>query len=50
MAHARLDWRALQGWRALEKLEYVDELMRSLAGKPPLPMPGIGLRITIVST
>lgn len=35
-----LDWRAkYQDWRALEKLEYVDELMRSLAGKPPLPMP-----------
>ena len=35
-----LDWRArYKDWRALEKLEYVDELMRSLAGKPPLPMP-----------
>jgi hypothetical protein len=35
-----LDWRArYRGWRALQKLEYVDELMRSLAGKPPLPMP-----------
>lgn len=35
-----LDWRAkYRGWRALEKLEYVDELMRSLAGKPPLPPP-----------
>lgn len=39
-----LDWRArYQGWRALEKLEYVDELMRSLAGKPPLPMPEFGV-------
>jgi hypothetical protein len=34
------DWRArYRGWRALEKLEYVDELMRSLAGQPPLPPP-----------
>ena len=29
-----LDWRErYQGWKALQKLEYVDELMRSLAGK-----------------
>lgn len=35
-----LDWRAkYRDWGALEKLEYVDELMRSLAGKPPLPLP-----------
>jgi hypothetical protein len=35
-----LDWRTkYKGWRALEKLEYVDELMRSLAGQSPLPMP-----------
>lgn len=35
-----LDWRSrYKGWKALQKLEYVDELMRSLAGKPPLPMP-----------
>jgi hypothetical protein len=35
-----LDWRArYRGWRALAKLEYVDELMRSLAGRPPLPLP-----------
>jgi hypothetical protein len=34
------DWRErYRGWKALQKLEYVDELMRSLAGKPPLPMP-----------
>jgi hypothetical protein len=34
------DWRArYKGWNALHKLEYVDELMKSLAGKPPLPMP-----------
>jgi hypothetical protein len=32
-----LDWRKrYAGWRALPKLEYVDELMRSLAGKPPI--------------
>ena len=31
-----LDWRArYQGWKALQKLEYLDELMGSLAGKPP---------------
>jgi len=35
-----LDWRArYAGWRALEKLEYVDELMGSLAGKPPTHLP-----------
>ncbi len=27
------------GWKALQKLEYVDELMRSLAGKPPVHQP-----------
>src|SRR5207249_1727470 len=27
------------GWKALQKLEYVDELMRSLAGKPPVQAP-----------
>ena len=32
-----LDWRhQYQGWKALEKLEYVDKLMHELAGKPPL--------------
>ena len=32
-----LDWRKrYAGWRALPKLEYVDELMRSLTGKPPI--------------
>jgi hypothetical protein len=31
-----LDWRnRYAGWRALRKLEYIDELMKSLAGKPP---------------
>jgi hypothetical protein len=35
-----LDWRArYKGWRALQKLEYVDELMKSLAGKPPIFQP-----------
>jgi hypothetical protein len=32
-----LDWKhQYQGWKALTKLEYVDELMAKLAGKPPL--------------
>jgi len=35
-----VDWRQrYTGWKALQKIEYVDELMRSLAGKPPLHMP-----------
>jgi hypothetical protein len=35
-----LDWRArYKGWKALRKLEYLDELMRSLAGKPPVHQP-----------
>ncbi|MGH8094523.1 MAG: putative zinc-binding metallopeptidase [Chthoniobacterales bacterium] len=35
-----LDWRKRYlGWKALQKLEYVDELMRSLAGQPPLHLP-----------
>ena len=35
-----LDWRVrFAGWKALEKLEYVDELMRSIAGKPPTHQP-----------
>src|SRR3954469_5008996 len=35
-----LDWRArYQDWKALQKLEYIDELMRSLAGKPPVHQP-----------
>jgi AcrR family transcriptional regulator len=34
------DWRArYRGWKALHKLEYVDELMRSLAGRPPPHQP-----------
>jgi hypothetical protein len=32
-----LDWRnQYKGWKALNKLEYVDGLMHKLAGKPPL--------------
>ena len=32
-----LDWKQqYKDWTALKKLEYVDELMRKLAGKPPL--------------
>ncbi|MEW6325851.1 MAG: putative zinc-binding metallopeptidase [Nitrospirota bacterium] len=32
-----LDWRrAYQGWKALDKLNYVDRLMQELAGQPPL--------------
>jgi hypothetical protein len=35
-----LDWRKrYAGWKALKKLEYVDELMRSLAGKPAVHAP-----------
>ena len=35
-----LDWRTqYAGWKALHKLEYVDELMRSLAGQPPPALP-----------
>ena len=35
-----LDWRTrYKGWKALQKLEYVDSLMRSLAGKPPIHQP-----------
>jgi hypothetical protein len=35
-----LDWRKrYTGWKALRKLEYVDELMRSLAGKAPMHRP-----------
>jgi hypothetical protein len=35
-----LDWRTpYAGWKALRKLEYVGELMKSLAGKPPSHVP-----------
>ncbi len=35
-----LDWRKRYAdWKALQKLEYVDELMKSLAGKPPVHAP-----------
>jgi len=34
------DWRTrYKGWKALRKLEYVDELMTSLAGRPPRNQP-----------
>ncbi len=34
------DWRKrYAGWKALQKLEYIDELMRSLAAKPPTHAP-----------
>lgn len=34
------DWRErYKGWKALQKLEYIDELMRSIAGKPPVHQP-----------
>jgi hypothetical protein len=36
-----LDWKALyRGWPALRKLEFVDELMRDLAGRRPLIVKG----------
>lgn len=36
----QLDWRTrYRGWKALAKLEYMDELMGSIAGKPPLHQP-----------
>jgi hypothetical protein len=35
-----LEWRErYKGWKALQKLEYLDELMRSLAGKPSIHQP-----------
>lgn len=35
-----LEWRErYKGWKALEKLEYVDQLMCSIAGKPPVHQP-----------
>ncbi len=35
-----LDWRQrYKGWKALQKLEYLDELMRSLSGRPPTHHP-----------
>src|SRR5947207_2360710 len=35
------DWsKRYAGWKALQKLQYVDELMRSLVGKLPVHMPG----------
>lgn len=36
-----LDWRKkYAGWKALEKLEFVDRLMKGIAGKPPLRTSG----------
>ncbi|MBI1176679.1 hypothetical protein GC207_04485 [bacterium] len=35
-----LDWRArYKDWKAIQKLEYTDQLMRSLADKPPVHNP-----------
>lgn len=35
-----LDWRKqYHGWKALKKIEYTDELMKSLAGRPPAVNP-----------
>lgn len=35
-----LDWRErYKDWKALQKLEYLDELMASIAGKPPVQLP-----------
>jgi hypothetical protein len=35
-----LDWRKeYQGWKALQKLEYVEQLMKSIAGLPPVHQP-----------
>lgn len=35
-----LDWRTrYKDWKALAKLEYVEELMKEIAGKPPVHMP-----------
>ena len=35
-----LDWRTrYAGWKAVRKLEYMDELTKSLASKPPLHLP-----------
>ncbi|HAM73927.1 MAG TPA: hypothetical protein DCM86_20040 [Verrucomicrobiales bacterium] len=35
-----LDWRErYKGWKALQKLEYLDELLRSIAGQPPVHRP-----------
>jgi len=40
-----LDWRKrYRGWKALQKLEYVEELMGNLAGNPPPHQPPINPR------
>ena len=37
-----LDWsKQYQGWGALNKLKFVDELMQGIQGKPPLPKSGV---------
>jgi hypothetical protein len=37
-----LDWHErYRGWKAVNKLEYVEELMRSIAGQPPVHQPQI---------
>jgi hypothetical protein len=40
-----LDWRKrYSGWKALQKLDYVDGLMHSIAGRPPLHQPEFAAR------
>ena len=40
-----LNWRKrYKGWKALHKLEYVDSLMKSLAGVPPVHTPSYRVR------
>jgi hypothetical protein len=40
-----IDWRGrYKGWKALQKLEYVDELMRSIAAQPPVHQPQYRVR------
>lgn len=39
------EWRErYQGWKALKKLQYTDDLMKSLAGKPPVNNPTFRVR------
>jgi hypothetical protein len=40
-----LDWRKrYRGWKALEKLDYVDRIMKSLPSKPPICLPPANLK------
>lgn len=40
-----LDWRKrYRGWKALQKLEYVDRIMKSLPGRPPVCLPPSNLK------